>query len=102
MVAEPVTLLTDVKMRVPVDSGLVYSIVGCGMTLGLAEMAETMSAWFSLLPPALMPVRLTMCGPVSSLTNRLAIGSSVGWTFGGTTVRTKLSDELAPSASWTV
>ena len=69
------------------------------MTLGLPEIAETISAWFSLVPPALMPVRLMIWGPESSPTNKLISGSSVGWVFGGTTVRTKLADELAPSVS---
>src|SRR5690349_24186744 len=56
------------------------------MMLGLLEAAVTVSVWFSLGAPELMPVRLTVLAPLFSLTVTLAMVSNVGCTFTGLTV----------------
>src|SRR2546429_7387110 len=61
-------------------------MVGFGISPGLLEVAVTVSVWTSLVAPELMPERFTVCGPASSLIERLARALSVGGSLTAFTV----------------
>src|SRR5438552_3520123 len=65
---------------------------------GLLELAATITVWISFAVPELMPERLMVTGGEFSAMRRSPIGSSVGGSFTGLTVRTNESlTKLVPS-----
>ena len=64
------------------------------MTPVLLEEAVTVSVWDSLVAPALMPERLTVCRLAFSLTMTSASVSSVGTWLTGLTVTVKVCDVM--------
>src|SRR5262245_15966310 len=72
------------------------------MMAGLLERAVTRRSCTSLGGPALMPERLTVDDPESSLMVRSGRGASVGGSFWERTVSRKLLLKLRPSGSATV
>src|SRR4051812_30459020 len=77
------------------------------MRAGLLDDAVTLSGWLlSLAGPALMPDRLTSCGPASSLIDAALSAFKVGASLAGLIVTARLRDTLLllpwPSLSVTV
>ena len=68
-------------------------------------VAETVRAWFSLMAPDVMPLRLIVCVGFApaALVVKLAMGFSVGGSFVATTVsRNEVVPVNAPSPAWIV
>jgi hypothetical protein len=78
IVAVPDAFATGVNLTVPVVFGLVYVTVGCGTTPVLLELAVTVSVWFSLADPELIPDKSTVCWAASSFTLTLLNAFNVG------------------------
>src|SRR2546423_11099957 len=60
---------------------------GFDSSVGSLEVALRKTIWPSLVGPALMPVREMVCVPAPGLRTILEIGSRVGGSFTGRTVR---------------
>src|SRR4029077_5837394 len=83
IVAVPLWLATGVYASDPVALGDVYVTVGLGINPVLLLVAVTVNDWLSP-PPAVMPVRLTVCCAASSLIAAgFEIASSVGASLTG-------------------
>ena len=67
---------------------------GVGIRARLLEEAVTVSVWFSLVAPELMPDRLTVWRPTFSLTVTLASALSVGAWLTGLTVIVKARETM--------
>ena len=85
-------------------AGLLYETVGVGINVRSLELAVTVRTWFSFSAPEVMPVKVTVCRPASSLMLRLEIGFKVGGSLTGTTVivNVRLTVELTVCESFTV
>lgn len=76
-----IRIRTGAKLRLPVASGVKYVTLGFGMTDGSLLMAVTIRAWLS--PPAVTPLKFTVCSAASSLMTMLPIELIVGRLFTG-------------------
>ena len=89
---------------VPLLSAEVYVTAGSGISPALLLEAVIFSDWDSP-PPAVIPVRLTVCSGSSSVSDRSGAGSRVGASLTGTTVirnvrvTFRLSEVVAKSSS---
>src|SRR5258706_16105378 len=78
IVAEPEALANGVNFKEPVVLAVVYVTVGFGIRPVLLEPAVTVSVWFSLAAPELMPERFTVCCPAFWLIQILFSAFNVG------------------------
>ena len=60
------------------------------MSAGLLELARTVKVWFSLRAPEVMPLRLTVCTPASSLIVRSKRTPSINTSLTELTVTMKV------------
>ncbi len=81
IVEVPHLLGSGAKLIAPVELGVVYTTLGVGINVGLLLVAVILSGWDSPAP-AVIPVRLTVCNPESSLIVMSLIGSNVGGALG--------------------
>src|SRR6266705_685784 len=89
IVAVPEALAAGLNESEPVEFGVTYETVGLGTSTVLLEVAVTVSVWFSLAAPELIPERFTVCKPAFSLMVRLASELRVGGWLTGLTVTVK-------------
>src|SRR6185369_3432422 len=64
--------------------------MGFGTTLGLLDVAVTVSDWVSFVAPLLIPARFTIAEGFASLSTTSEIESSVGGSFTAGTINKKL------------
>src|SRR4051794_8050168 len=78
--------------------------LGSAIRFGVLDVAVIVRVWLSLPAPLVMPVRLIVWAPLSSLIVTFAIGSRVGESFTALTVARKVlvTTLLEPPPSLTV
>ncbi len=82
--------ITEEIVVVPTFQEAIDMIEMDEMSVLLLDSANTVNGWSSFVP-GVMPVRLTVCGPASSLMGAgSGIGSRVGGSLTGATVTTKV------------
>src|SRR5438034_1006646 len=78
IVAEPDANAAVVRVRGSVHFPYTTLFRSLGTMVGSLEKAVTVSVWFSVGAPELIPERLTVCDPAFSSMAKLLIGSRVG------------------------
>src|SRR5260221_223472 len=98
----PLLLADGARRSTAKPFGLAYWMVGWGMMDGCLDIAATTRVSISFGAPLEMPVKMMAWGPAFPLIVTSRIGSSVGGSFTGLTVRRKPLVAVTPSPSVTV